>query len=751
MEYGKFINGGQKYEITTPLTPSTWKNHLYNMSYYLEVDQSLQGEGQLVRAYNRSKCLEGYRYFYLKDEDTGEVWNPNYVPLASVPEYYSCIHGIWDTELSSVSHGVETRIRVMVPLSGSREIWTVSLCSQSHRPRKLTLYPVFGFYDHGVMGGECRYEEANQVILKYAFPYHVFYEEKEKVEKNMAYTYFFSDRPPDGCEMSRSRFWGRQPSGLVPEAVSKGRMSGIKGEAEDFCGAFCFRIRLEPGEVYRVSLETGAAAEKEEVLARKKVFSFEYVKREAEAVRAYWESEFDSFRLETPDENLNAFANYWLKKQMTLLTQQNRGSSYCPTRNQLQDAMGYAMLQSLKAKEYIVDILKLQRKDGFLLQWHDTADAPHGLCHLKHTDGPVWLAICTEIWLRQTGSKELLDVQVPYADGGSGTIMEHMEAALLYLVKHVGPSGLCLMGDGDWNDPINGAGREGRGESVWLSMALVYAIGQLAPYLKGRESHSVLTEAAGRIRTVLNTYMWCGKWYAAAVHDDGSLMGDTLDRLFLNTQSWAILAGVADETRQQILKTTLRELETPFGPLLLSPSFTAWDSRWGRISVKQPGTTENGSVYCHASMFLAYALAMCRDGDGLYNILWRTLPTNPENPPEKNGQVPIWLSNYYFGLRDSENFGRSSRHYGTGTVAWMLMLLMEALCGARATVEGLELQPCLPESWSRISCRRKYRDAIYRITIRRGEKPAVYVDGNLYQGKFLPCENGKCYEVEVIL
>lgn len=750
MEYGRFAEGGKRYEVLTPLTPSPWKNPLFNDGYLMELSQTLQGGGFRVKEYNRVPCMSSYRYFYLVDEATGEVWNPNYAPLMTMPEEYVCSFGIWDTRLTSVQHGIETEIQAAVPPAGAREIWSLSLKNRLAAPRRLSLYIIFGFYDHGVMGGDCTWDETSGVIFKYAFPYHTLYEEKEKVETDMAYAYLFSDRKPDSCEMSRKRFWGISPEGCVPEAVKAGRLSGICGEAEDFCGAFAFHIHLEPGESCRLALEAGAACKKQEVLERKRHFSWELAEKELWETKTFWENRFADFYLETPDQNINAFGNYWLKKQITLLTVQNRGSSYCPVRNQLQDAMGYGMVCPEEAGKFILDILKLQLKNGFIQQWHDTTGAPpRGLCLLKHTDGPVWLAICTESWIRQTGRRELLAMQVPYADGGTGTVLEHMKAALLYLAENVGAHGLCLMGDGDWNDPINGVGRQGRGESVWLSMALVYAIGLLLPYLKETDAESCkkLEVAGERMKADINAHAWCRKWYAAAIHDDGTLLGDEKDRLFLNTQSWAILSGVAQKDQRQAIRQSLKELETPFGPIILSPPFEGWDSRWGRISVKKAGTTENGSVYCHASMFLAFARALRRDGDGLYEILWRTLPTNPENPPEKNGQAPTYLANYYYGLRDSVNFGRSSQHYGTGTVAWMLMLLSEGLAGTVATVDGLMLKPCLPKAWNRVVCRKKYKNAVYHITICRGQESAVYVDGVRYDGKFLPCEEGKEYEV----
>lgn len=752
--YGRFTDDGRKYEILTPLTPVPWNNHLYNDEYYLEISQTLQGEGYLVKDYNRMLCLNGYRYFYLHDRESGEVWNPNFVPLGKMPDSYSCSHGIWMTELKSRQQEIETVIRVTVPPSGSREIWSISLHNPSSRPREIAFYSVFGFYDHGVMGGECFYDEESQVIFKYAFPYHTLYEEKEKVEKEKAYSYIFTDRKPEGCEMSKRRFFGNQGEGAVPAGVKNGTLSGIKGEAEDFCGAFSYILRFEPGETVRIFMEAGAEAAKEEIIKRKNRFCKERAEREMEKTEHYWKQLFDGFCVETPDANLNTFGNNWMKKQITLLTRQNRGSSYCPIRNQLQDAMGYAMIQPEEAQNYILDVMRLQTRDGFIQQWHDTTGVPpRGLCLLKHTDGPVWLVICAETLIRQTGNRELFFMQVPYQDGGTGTVLEHMTAALYYLMKNVGEHGLCLMGDGDWNDPMNGVGREGKGESVWLSMALVYGIQLMLPYLKEMDldSYFRMFRSAEKMKTAINACAWDGKWYAAAIHDDGKLIGDSKDRCFLNTQSWAILSGAANNSRKEILMDVLKDLMTPFGPVILYPPFESWDSRWGRISVKKSGTTENGSVYCHASMFHAFSQAVCGDGNGLYETLWRTLPTNPENPPERNLQIPVYLANYYYGLRDSVNFGRSSQHYGTGTVAWMLILLIEEMLGVKATVDGIMLHPCLPEAWKEASCKKKYKKAVYHITILRGEDPSVRVNGEDYEKALLPYEDGGVYEVEIVI
>ena len=159
-------------------------------------------------------------------------------------------------------------------------------------------------------------------------------------------------------------------------------------------------------------------------------------------------------------------------------------------------------------------------------------------------------------------------------------------------------------------------------------------------------------------------------------------------------------------------------METPFGSLLLIPAFSKWNDTWGRISIKQKGTTENGSVYCHGTMFKAYGDTITGDGDKAYSAIVKTLPTNPENPPEKSLQVPLFVPNYYFGLSDAPNFGRSSCNYGTGTAGWLIWVAVEHIAGVRASCDGITLKPCLPKSWEKIKVSRRYKGEIHHFEIK---------------------------------
>ncbi|WP_026507201.1 GH36-type glycosyl hydrolase domain-containing protein [Butyrivibrio sp. MC2013] len=739
MEYGRFTDNGRSYEISTPLTPGDWTNHLFNDEYYLELSQTLQGEAYIVDDYVRKKVFLKNRFFYLKDQNDNEVWSPCYYPLGSKTDEYRCIHGIHSTELISSYHDISTSIKVFVPAKGSRELWKISISNKGELDKKLSLFSCFMPYDHGVMGGKCEYDPESKAIIKHAPAYHALYEDYEATLSEKTYIYTISDTEPSSFDMSFFRFFGPGVPSSVPAAVTAGRLSGVAGEAEDFCSAFAYDITLMPGESRVICLEAGATSDPGEISSLSRSFSSsEYDRLEEEAVRS-WKRQLGGLYINTPDKDLDAFANYWLKKQIIELTTHNRGGTYCPVRNRLQDAMGLAMIDPVRAGNYLLDVIRLQHRDGFLQQWHDTSGGQGGaLCRLRHTDGPVWLVICLESWIRRMADEKLFFETVPYADGGKGTLLEHMIMALRYLADHTGERGLCLMGDGDWNDPINGAGRKGRGESVWLSEAFIYAVRRLMSIMERYDPMAAkeLRAAAGKMRESVNEHAWCTDRYAAAIDDDGVLLGDVSDRLFLNSQSWAVIADLADEGRyRQLFEIMGHELMTPFGPLLMNPPFYKWDPRWGRISVKMPGTTENGSVYCHASMFYAYAQALMGDADGLYDTIRRTLPTNPYNPPSVSLQCPTYLANYYYGIRTSPNYGRSSRHYGTGTVAWMLFLIIEEIFGIRDGSADT-IDPCLPSEWDRVSCRIKTRDGMRSISIRRdtGKEQGYIITNRAYDG-----------------
>lgn len=764
MKYGRFAGNGSQYIINTPKTPNKWYNYLFNDSYYMEISQTAQGNSQCLEKGIRT-FTRGYRYFYVKNNINKEIWSPNYRPLKSALDNYECIHSLGSTEIISEYKGIETSIRAFVPREGVQEVWTLKVKNNMDEAQDLSLFSVYSFENGDPMGSKADYDKESGLLWSFTFPYHVYYEEKEKLDDKNSLIYMFADSPINSYDCSEKRFFGGDDTTEIPAAIINDSCSNFRSEWDNPLGAFEHKMILKPGEEKEINIFIGCAKDLQEASVKKeKWMQSGVVEKELRKVEEYWEGVSNQFIIETPDKNLDYLVNYWLKKQVTLMARNNRLSVYCPVRNQLQDAMGYSMIDTKIAEELMIKVIKRQEKNGFIKQWYMTdGSAPKALCLLNHMDAPIWLVSCMCSLVNQAGNIEILDREVEYKDSDEkGTIYEHMLKAVYYLSEQTGEHGLCLMGDGDWTDPINGAGRLGKGESTWSTMGLKYAARQLIPFARKKgdvSSIEKLESIAARLDDAINTHCWDGNWYVTGFDDFGVPFGKSSDeegKIFLNSQTWAIMSETARGERLEKCKEAIEGLNSASGPLLLAPAFSDWNKTWGRISIKLAGSTENGSVYCHASMFKAYSDCLAGDGNKAYETIIKTLPTNPENDPDKNLQVPLFVPNFYFGLKDSPNFGQSSNHNGTGTAAWLLWVVIEHMLGAKATVDGIQITPCIPAEWKQFNLKRKFNNALYEIKISNplgvqlGVKE-IYVNGNKINGNLLPYKEGENFTVEVIM
>ena len=750
MSYGYFSDGGKSYTITTPMPPSRWVNYLLNKEYQSEVDQILQGTSRFIVDYVQTNTTTGFRQFYLHDHKSGKSFHLN------APENnpnYSCKFYMGKTVLHNVSDGIESEVCVFIPTHGKNEMWKVTLKNTSGEMRDVSLFSATGFSSNGSpMGGMCTYND--NTITEYAFPYHVYYEDKERAENEIGYFFLTTDVRPDSCDMSCQRFWGNYAKIGMPAAVKNGKCSDIPGEVEDFAAAMQHRFSLDAGESKSVFFSIGCAVKQEEILDYRKGFTTAFAQKKLDECDAYWDSLASRFTVKTGDSGFDALMNYWFKRQSVFMTWTNRGGTCAPMRNQLQDSLGYALSDPEDTIPYMYAVLKRQHKNGYIKQWFNLNGGQGGLCLLEHCDGPVWISICLSILVNQLGDAERLKDMIPFEDGGEGTLLEHIVKAVEYASSDTGSHGLCLMHDGDWTDPMNGIGRLGKGESTWTTLAAIYAAqltGELCRNIGGSADAEKMSKIEKTLSKAVNDFTWDEKagYYYGGWHDDGKPFGYSGDGIIvLNSQSWAVLTGVATGDRLKRVRENIDKISTDFGVYVNYPPFMEWNPRWGRISLKRPGTTENGCVYCHASMFKAAGDAFIGDGDALYDTLYRTTPINRFNPTEVNGQLPLFVPNYYYSLKGSKNFGRSSNGYGTGTVTWFQMLALESLLGARKTVLGIEINPVMPKSWDNVEVTRTFKKAIYHITYKKSAK-GISVNGKSIEGRILPYADGEKYEVIV--
>jgi cellobiose phosphorylase len=412
-----------------------------------------------------------------------------------------------------------------------------------------------------------------------------------------------------------------------------------------------------------------------------------------------------------------------------------------------------------KPRRRLMQALSHQHRNGLGVRSFPTV---HTDSKMRYSDSSLWLVFALTEYLKESGDFSLLKEGIPFLDGGKDTAWGHLKRAMDTLWKDRGARGLCRIHQGDWNDSLTHVGREGRGESVWLTQAFCAAclrMEELARYLGDGRQASLHVRRHSLLTKVLNSKAWDGGWYVRAFDDDGKPIGSKRNRygrIFLNTQTWALLSHTVPARRiKTMLKNTRRFLWTPYGYSLLHPTYMERRDNVGRLSCVEPGCAENGSVYTHGNAFLAVALlehGMAEEG---FEAIRRIMPCNPENPSDS--VIPFQLANGYGGPAHRTDPGRAAYGWSTGSGAWLHQAMVEYLFGLRRTYDGLVLRPCLPASWRDVSVSRVYRGTTYRVRCRRRKGKgnrilSLEIDGRSADPCApLPVRKGRGVEVDVRL
>lgn len=231
---------------------------------------------------------------------------------------------------------------------------------------------------------------------------------------------------------------------------------------------------------------------------------------------------------------------------------------------------------------------------------------------------------------------------------------------------------------------------------------------------------------------------------------------DKEGRIFLNPQTWSMLCGAASpEQTRSMLNQVTEQLDTPYGPMMLAPSYTQMRDDVGRISQKYPGTSENGSVYNHAAAFYAFSLFQTGESQKGFDTLMKMVVDQDDGLVK--GQLPAFIPNYYRGAYHQypEQAGKSSHLFNTGTVAWFYRCLIEGLFGLRGNYDELQVIPQLPPHWQTAQATRHFAGAVFEVSYERQlgcHQMELWVDGVLQpQARIDNIRAGQHYQLMVIL
>jgi cellobiose phosphorylase len=364
-----------------------------------------------------------------------------------------------------------------------------------------------------------------------------------------------------------------------------------------------------------------------------------------------------------------------------------------------------------------------QFADGSVYHWwHPMSEV--GLRN-QIADNLLWLPFVTNAYLHEMNDFSLLDVREPFVDEKrSATLYDHCCRAIDRSLDRFSERGLPLIGAGDWNDGLSAVGLDGKGESTWLAHFLYRILLDFA-WIARKKNDDTRAERyllrASTLKDAINALAWDGEYYFGATKDSGEKIGsneNTEGKVWLNAQTWAVIAGVADADRaHQVMDVVEEKLDYEIGPVLLYPAYKTPDKYVGYLTRYAAGMRENGGVYTHAATWAIIAEAMLGRGDTAYRMYAKLNPIHRGRKPEKYVAEPYVTPGNIEGP-DSAFYGRGGWTWYTGSAAWLFKVGIEWILGVRATFEGLLLDPCIPRAWDGFRVRRTFRGATYNIEVR---------------------------------
>ncbi len=813
MKYGHFSSDGTEFIITTPNTPRPWINYLTNERYCAIISQCAGGYSfykdcrteRILRWLPESWHLDRPgRYIYAKEirassikHRASRIWSLTYQPLREKPDFFEARHGLGYTTIEATYNKINSSITYFVPEDDDCEVWLVKITNLSNKSRQLELYP----YAEWLLGDyhqELRYRNITNLYNRIWFDknHQAIFAKKTAAWADMniqsfkGEAFFASSLAVAGHMTSKYLFLGKYNTEENPEAIIKGtfKNNGLCS-GEDGIACLKHNVKLGPKQTKELVIVLGQSEFPEKVYhCINKYHKLNEAKKELSRTKEIWKKRIlDNIMVKTPDKDFDLMMNIWVKYQLFICNFWSRSPSYYHEgsggrgyRDSCQDSEAIVSINPQLTRQKILKLASLIRKDGTSAPgWSDTA-GPYKFRPNK--DHQVWLTATVSAYIKETGDKDILSEYVPYlkdmwikgweidvnwkgpaVSDGEGTLLEHLEKNLNFTFNDVGERGLPLIGHADWNDAIDAAGIKHKGESVWLAQALVRSLKMLAEIfalIPDKEKEDKYLHMAKTMSERINTICWDGSWYTRGFTDDGMAYGvkdKRQGKIFINSQSWAILAGVAEGERlKKVLASVDKYLDGPHGLVLFYPAYSKWVQNLGRISMFSEGTKENAAVFCHASTFMivAYCLAGC--GNRAYQSMRKIMP-NCQKDYGLYKTEPYVYAEYLVGPQHPYLYGEGAFTWITGCSGWNFMAGTEWLLGIRRDFEGLRIDPCIPAKWKKFSMRRPFRDAVYEIEIEnpdgveKGVKE-VYVDAELIEGNLIkPHSDKKVHNIKVVM
>lgn len=713
MKFGFFNDSDREYVITSPATPQPWSNYLGNEEFFSLISNTCGGysfykDAKLLRLtryrYNNVPADTNGRYYFIKHNDT--VWTPAWQPVKTELDSYECRHGLGYSRFTSSKNKIEAKLTAFVPLHETCEVNQLILTNNNETCEQLDLTSYVEFCFWNAVDDATNFQR-NLSIGEVEVCGSEIYHKTEYRERRNHFAYYTVNAEIDGFDTSRDAFLGVYGSIERPQTVLAGASSDSIASGGAVIGSHHLKVILEPGESksfvfvlgysenpYEDKWEAPNIIKKDAARAAMKRFSTdEQVEKALNDLKEYWNTLLATFSVDSADEKLNRMVNIWNQYQCMVTFNMSRSASY------FESGTGRGM--------------------GF----RDSCQDLLGFVHL----------------IPDRARQRILDIAATQFEDGSA----------YHQYQPLTKKGNSDIGSGFNDDPL------------WL-------IAGTAAYIKETGDLSILDEIVDfnndpALAKPLSEHLKRSFDYTLTHLGPNGLpligRADWNDCLNLNCfskepgESFQTFGPSEGPVAESVF---IAGMFIKYGIVLQQPAYSKYYLNLGEISSYPPGYKENAGIFCHNNPWVSIAETRIGRGDRAFEICRLTCPAYIEEISEIHRTEPYVYSQMIAG-KDAPKHGEAKNSWLTGTAAWTFVNVSQYILGIRPSFDGLEIDPCIPSNMDGFTATRKYRNAVYYITVKNPnhvEKGVqkLTVNGKSVEGTCVKAiDNVKEYHIEVVM
>jgi len=680
---------------------------------------------------------------YLRDDDTGEIWNPTPLPVKT-KEPFLVRYGFGYASYENSYSDMRQKLTTFVPCGDTVKVSKLSLKNKSGKDRRISLY----YYLEPAIG-ILRDQSRDRIFFDYDAEGQIMFFGNEFRNQMPGRTAFacFGPAGEIGWTNDKREFIGRFGSYESPRALKKTLLSNSTACRLENCAALSLKVFIRSGEEIEIPIFVGDASSREE--AREKALFWKNSGRCDESlaeVKDFWKQKLGQVSVRTGDLSLDLLMNGWLLYQTLSSRIYAKTGFYQPSgaygfRDQLQDVCAFIWSDPALVREFILRAASRQFKEGDALNWWHDYNMFGSRTVLS--DHQLWLAHTLFEYVKATGDSSIFEEEVSFLDGPAlsfadkkewtgipeissetAPVFEHAMRAIEKSMV-LGVHGLPLIGLSDWNDGLSRVGNQGKGESVWVAWFLLKLIDISLPYLKERGQTGRMNKFAAvraSIKQAVDKFAWDKQWYRRAFFDNGAVLGSkSLKEFKIDSvaQSWAALSGQGDEEKIRIAHRSMSKMllkDNYFS--LIDPALKNGSIDPGYIRDYPAGIRENGSQYNHAALWAVQSYSRIGEIDTAETLLKFINPIERSRTEKKAFEYRIEPYAVASDIYGGAHAGRGGWSWYSGSAGLMYTTILEHILGIQRKGSILSVLPRVPKSMTEAAITLPCGQSCYRITIK---------------------------------